>query len=95
MFAIKFSIEKRINFFWTAGFFLPAINATVFSTFWIGFCQLNFYQNVSNFFFEVLQKLPLDGAKDGHFSFFQRSCKIGLSKIFDLSKKFALPDTLL
>ena len=32
MFAIKFSIEKRIKKFWTAGFFLPAINATVFST---------------------------------------------------------------
>ena len=31
MFAIKFSMKKRINFFWTAGFFLPAINATVFS----------------------------------------------------------------
>ena len=31
MFAIKFSMEKRISFFWTAGFFLPAINATVFS----------------------------------------------------------------
>jgi hypothetical protein len=31
MFAIKFSIEKQINFFWTTGFFLPAINATVFS----------------------------------------------------------------
>jgi hypothetical protein len=25
-------MEKRIIFFWTAGFFLPAINATVFST---------------------------------------------------------------
>jgi hypothetical protein len=24
-------MEKRINFFWTAGFFLPAINATVFT----------------------------------------------------------------
>ena len=24
-------MEKRISFFWTAGFFLPAINATVFS----------------------------------------------------------------
>ena len=31
MFAMKFSIEKRINFFWVAGFFLPMINATVFS----------------------------------------------------------------
>ena len=30
MFAIKFSMEKRIKFFWIAGFFLPAINATVF-----------------------------------------------------------------
>ena len=25
-------MEKRIKFFWTAGFFLPAINATVFNT---------------------------------------------------------------
>ena len=24
-------MEKRIKFFWTAGFFLPAINATVFT----------------------------------------------------------------
>ena len=31
MFAIKFSMEKQINFFWVAGFFLPAINATVFT----------------------------------------------------------------
>ena len=30
MFAIKFSIEKWIKKFWTAVFFLPAINATVF-----------------------------------------------------------------
>ena len=29
MFAMKFSLEKGINFFWIAGFFLPAINATV------------------------------------------------------------------
>ena len=26
-------MEKRINFFWIAGFFLPAINATVFRLF--------------------------------------------------------------
>ena len=31
MFAIKFSKEKGIRFIWMAGFFLPAINATVFS----------------------------------------------------------------
>ena len=31
MFAIKFSMEKRIKNFWVAGFFLPAINATVFN----------------------------------------------------------------
>ena len=31
MFAIKFSIEKRIKIFWVAGFFLPAINTTVFT----------------------------------------------------------------
>ena len=31
MFAMKFSMEKQIIFFWIAGFFLPAINATVFS----------------------------------------------------------------
>ena len=30
MFAMKFSMEKRIKKFWIAGFFLPAINATVF-----------------------------------------------------------------
>ena len=30
MFAINFSMEKRIKIFWIAGFFLPAINATVF-----------------------------------------------------------------
>ena len=30
MFAMKFSMEKRIKKFWVAGFFLPAINATVF-----------------------------------------------------------------
>jgi hypothetical protein len=30
MFAIKFSKEKQIKIFWTTGFFLPAINATVF-----------------------------------------------------------------
>ena len=33
MFAIKFSMEKRIKKFWIAGFFLPAINATVFSNY--------------------------------------------------------------
>ena len=32
MFAIKFSMEKQIKFFWIAGFFLPAINATVFKS---------------------------------------------------------------
>ena len=31
MFAIKFSKEERIKNFWIAGFFLPAINATVFN----------------------------------------------------------------
>ena len=31
MFAIKFSMEKLNEKFWIAGFFLPAINATVFS----------------------------------------------------------------
>jgi hypothetical protein len=30
MFSIKFSMEKQIKKFWIAGFFLPAINATVF-----------------------------------------------------------------
>ena len=31
MFAIKFSMKKRIKFFWSTGFSdLPAINATVF-----------------------------------------------------------------
>ena len=29
----------------------------------------------------VLQKLPLGGSKDGFFSFFQRSCKLGLSQL--------------
>ena len=28
---ITLSMEKRIKKFWTAGFFLPAINATVFN----------------------------------------------------------------
>ena len=28
---MKFSMEKGIKKFWVAGFFLPAINATVFS----------------------------------------------------------------
>ena len=33
MFAIKLSMEKRINNFWSAGFsYLPAINATSFTT---------------------------------------------------------------
>ena len=31
MFAIKFSMEKLIKFSWIARFFLPAINATVFT----------------------------------------------------------------
>ena len=31
MFAIKFSMEKWIKKIWVAGFFLPTINATVFS----------------------------------------------------------------
>ena len=31
MFAMKFSMEKRIKKFWIAGFFSPAINATVSS----------------------------------------------------------------
>ena len=31
MFAIKFSMEKQIKKFCVAGFFLPAINTTVFS----------------------------------------------------------------
>ena len=31
MFAIKILMEKRTIFFWIAGFFLPMINATVFS----------------------------------------------------------------
>ena len=31
MCSMKFSMEKQINFFWIAGFFLPVINATVFS----------------------------------------------------------------
>ena len=30
MFAMKFAMEKQIKKFWIAGFFLPAINATVF-----------------------------------------------------------------
>ena len=30
MFAMKFSTETPIKFFWIAGFFLPAINATIF-----------------------------------------------------------------
>ena len=32
MFAIKFSMEKLMKNFWVVGFFLPTINATVFST---------------------------------------------------------------
>ena len=31
MFATKFSMEKRIKIIWIAEFFLPVINATVFS----------------------------------------------------------------
>ena len=39
MFAIKFSIEKGIKNFWIAGFFLPAINATVFSVSFYKYCS--------------------------------------------------------
>ena len=35
---------------------------------------------------EFYQKLPLGGAKDEHFSFFQRSCQRGLSSFHDHSK---------
>ena len=31
MFAMKFSMEKGMKIFWVAGFFLPVINATVFT----------------------------------------------------------------
>ena len=57
------------------------------STFWIGFCQLNFYQKFPNFyggensdqwgqFDTLLGSLALSGAKNEYFSFFQRSCKV-------------------
>ena len=55
----------------------------------IRFCQLIFYQNflevkiginrVILIAYWVFLKLPLGGAKDEHFSFFQRSCQLGLS----------------
>ena len=32
MFSMKFSMEKQIRKFWIAGFFVPAINATVFNS---------------------------------------------------------------
>ena len=32
MFSMKFAMETQIQKFWIAGFFLPAINATVFKT---------------------------------------------------------------
>ena len=32
MFSMKFAMEKQIKKFWIAGFFLPAINATVFNS---------------------------------------------------------------
>ena len=43
MFAMKFSMEKGIIFFWIAGLFLPAINATGFRylpVFYSEFCIL-------------------------------------------------------
>ena len=50
MFAIIFSMEQQIKKIWIAGFFLPAINATVFnfefSRITIGFWILTLWHNV-------------------------------------------------
>ena len=64
--------------------------------FWIGFCQLNFYQKYPNYFggenchqsglFDTLPswmgliKIPLSGPKDEHFNLFHCSCQWGLKK---------------
>jgi hypothetical protein len=57
MLSMKFLIENQIIFFWMAGFFLPAINATVFreahflpknhSTYTELFTNLNFEKKAS------------------------------------------------
>ena len=59
MIAIKFSMEKRIKIFWNAGFFLPAINATVFMIFQktqkFAFDPIYHSQNLHNNFIIILQ----------------------------------------
>ena len=61
MFAMKFAMEKRIKKFWIAGFFLPAINATVFRAeileknrwFWEKRCVhkiISVFKNLSSYF---------------------------------------------
>ena len=58
------SMEKRIKKFWIAGFFIPAINATVFSTFkvkwWNCCCKKLFFIN------EISSPLLLLGALFEH-----------------------------
>ena len=54
-------MEKRINFFWVAGFFLPAINATVFNNNFTIFDFTNlrfFFIILNNFVYMISFRTP-------------------------------------
>ena len=64
--------------------------------FWIVFCQMNFYQKISNIFGGKNwdQNLLLGCPKDEHFSYFHSSCKLGLMQIFPRTNEFKLFDVV-
>ena len=75
-------------------------------SFWIRFCQLILHQNIPNVLkvkidinrviltpcpaYWVFWMLPLVGAKDEHFSFFQRSCQLRLKSQFKSNSQSAM-----